>query len=77
MTKLFTPNRHTGGGRYPDAFKIPGFRVALAIASLPGMTIELYCEFLSHHTTPSPLPHQRHALRELVLDDGPDLVLDL
>src|SRR6266576_5423653 len=24
---------------YPDAFEIPGFRVALAIASLPGMTI--------------------------------------
>jgi hypothetical protein len=52
MTKLLTPNRHTGGSRYPDAFEIPGFRVALAIASLPGMTIELFREFLSHHTSP-------------------------
>jgi hypothetical protein len=53
MTKLFTPNRHTGGGRYPDAFEIPGFRVALrrpVIRGLPGMTIELCREFLSHHT---------------------------
>jgi len=32
---------HTGGRRYPDAFEIPGFWVALAIASLPGMTIDL------------------------------------
>jgi hypothetical protein len=46
MTNLITPNRHTGAGRYPNAFEIPGFRVALAIASLPG----LYREFLSHHT---------------------------
>jgi len=29
----------TGSGRYPDAFEIPGFRDALATASLPGMTI--------------------------------------
>jgi hypothetical protein len=36
--------RHTGGRRYPNAFEIPGFHVALA-ASLPGMTIKLYCEF--------------------------------
>jgi hypothetical protein len=50
MTNLITPNRHTGAGRYLNAFEIPGFRVALAIASLPGMTIELYREFLSHHT---------------------------
>jgi hypothetical protein len=51
MTNLITPNRHTGAGRYLNAFEIPGFRVALAIASLPGMTIELYREFLSHHTS--------------------------
>ena len=49
--KLITPSRHTGGSRYPDAFEIPGFRVALAIASLPGMTIELCCEFLSQDTS--------------------------
>src|SRR6266540_3658247 len=30
--------------------KIPGFRVALAIASLPGMTFELCCELWIHHT---------------------------
>jgi hypothetical protein len=61
MTKLFTPIRHTGSGRYPDAFEIPGFWVALppeadqpqaeAIASLPGMTFELYSKFLGHRTT--------------------------
>jgi hypothetical protein len=56
MTKLFTPNRHTGGGRYPDAFEIPGFRVALAIASLPGMTIEL-CRELLRQDTRSDLAH--------------------
>ena len=33
--------RYTGESRYPDVFEIPGFRVALAIASLPGMTIDL------------------------------------
>jgi hypothetical protein len=36
---------------HPEIFEIPGFRVALAIASLPGMTIELFNEFLRHHTS--------------------------
>jgi hypothetical protein len=45
MTNLITPNGHTGAGRYANVFEIPGFRVALAIASLPGMTIELYRDF--------------------------------
>jgi len=49
--KLITPSCHTGGSRYLDAFEIPGFRVALAIASLPGMTIDLCCEFLSQDTS--------------------------
>jgi hypothetical protein len=40
MNKLSVFDRHTGEGRYPDPFEIPGFRVTLAIASLPGMTIE-------------------------------------
>src|SRR5215813_14587739 len=31
--------------RYPEVFEIPGFRVALAIASLPGMTPELFNRF--------------------------------
>ena len=35
-----------------DGFEIPGFRVALAIASLPGMTIELCCEFLNQDSSP-------------------------
>ena len=36
---------------HPEAFDFPGFRVALAIASSPGMTIELCTEFLGHHTS--------------------------
>jgi hypothetical protein len=32
---LFTLIRHTGGRRYPDAFQIPGFRVALAAPACP------------------------------------------
>jgi hypothetical protein len=34
-----------------EVFENPGFRVALAIASLPGMTIELCCELLFHDTS--------------------------
>ncbi len=40
MANSFLSNRHTGEGRYPDLFEIPGFRVALAVASLSGMTTE-------------------------------------
>ena len=32
----------------PRSTKSAGFRVALAIASLPGMTIELFCDPVSH-----------------------------
>ena len=32
-------------------FDFPGFRVALAIASLPGMTFELSNELLAHHNS--------------------------
>jgi len=32
------PDRHTRESGYPEVFDFPGFRVALAIASLPGMT---------------------------------------
>ena len=45
--------RHTGVGRYPEGFKIPGFRVALAFASLPGMTFELFCELWFRDTSSS------------------------
>src|SRR5438046_7451627 len=41
---------HTGERRYPEVFEISGFRVALAIASLPGMTIELCNQPVRHHT---------------------------
>jgi len=37
--------RHAGQNRHPEVFEIPGFRVAPAIASLPGMTIEFCCGF--------------------------------
>jgi hypothetical protein len=40
----------TAKARHPEVFEIPGFRVALAIASLPGMTFELRCEFLGGNT---------------------------
>ena len=33
--------RHTRESGYPEFLDFPGFRVALAIAGLPGMTIEM------------------------------------
>ena len=41
------PHRHTREGGYP-VFDFPGFRVALAIASLPGMTPKLFNGFREH-----------------------------
>jgi hypothetical protein len=38
------------GEGIPEAFDFPGFRVALAIASLPGMTFESWRVFLGHCT---------------------------
>jgi hypothetical protein len=43
--------RHAGENRHPETFENPGFRVALAIASLPGMTFEICSELLFHDTT--------------------------
>jgi len=40
----YTRLRRTGESRYPDVLEFPGFRVALAIASLPGMTMHFCCE---------------------------------
>src|SRR5262245_34686775 len=37
--------------REPTLVNFPGFRVALAIASLPGMTIELFSERRRHHSS--------------------------
>jgi hypothetical protein len=42
--------RHTRESGYPEVFEIPGFRVALAIASLPGMTSELGSGFQKQDT---------------------------
>ncbi len=39
------PHRHTRESGYPEVFDFPGFRVALAIASLPGMTPKLFKGF--------------------------------
>jgi len=43
--------RHAGENRHPEGIEIPGFRVALAIASLPGMTIDLCNELRSQDTS--------------------------
>jgi len=40
--KSFGLYRRAGETRHPEVFKIPEFRVALAAASLPGMTLELF-----------------------------------
>ena len=37
-THLMPPYRHSRGSGNPELSKIPGFRLALAIASLAGMT---------------------------------------
>jgi hypothetical protein len=42
MKKTKPLTRHCRESGNPDFFEFPGFRVALAIASLPGMVIELY-----------------------------------
>src|SRR5918996_5183787 len=42
--------RHTRGSGHPEVFEVPGFRLALAIASLAGMTFELFNELKKHHT---------------------------
>ena len=47
----FLVHRHTRESGYPEVFEFPGFRVALAIASLPGMTHKLFNEFGGHHTS--------------------------
>src|ERR687891_2882222 len=44
-------SRHARESGHPEEFAFPGFRVALAIASLPGMTIELCRELQGHHTS--------------------------
>jgi hypothetical protein len=50
FTKSGVRIRHSRGSGNPEAFDFPGFRVALAIASLPGMTIKLCNELLRHDT---------------------------
>jgi hypothetical protein len=42
FAKIRWPSRrHARESGHPEAFNFPGFRVALATASLPGMTIQL------------------------------------
>jgi hypothetical protein len=43
-------HRHTRESGYPEVFDFPGFRVELAMASLPGMTPKLFNGFRKHHT---------------------------
>jgi len=45
------PCRHSRESGNPEARRIPGFRLALAIASLAGMMSELVREFKGHHTS--------------------------
>ena len=42
---------HSRGSGNPELSEIPGFRVSLAIASSPGMTVDLCNEFQRHHTS--------------------------
>src|SRR5262249_55268908 len=44
-TKVRAPHRHTRESGYPEVFDFPGFRVALATASLPGMTPNYSTDF--------------------------------
>jgi hypothetical protein len=46
----FVECRHAGENRHPDFFASPGFRVAPAIASLPGMTIYFAVNFRSRNS---------------------------
>jgi len=41
--------RHARESRHPEVFEIPGFRLALAVASLAGMTVELFNGFRGKH----------------------------
>src|SRR5438876_12449022 len=44
-----SPYRHARESGHPGLPKFPGFRLALAIATLAGMTFEICDEFLRHH----------------------------
>ena len=49
--KLASPFRHYRESGNPVFLVFPGFRLALAIASLAGMTANFCCEFRRHHTS--------------------------
>lgn len=53
QSKFGAPRRHTRESGHPEVFDFPGFRVALVIASLPRMTVELFNGFWKHDTSPS------------------------
>jgi hypothetical protein len=50
MNKSERLQRHSRISGNPDTSELLGFRVALAIASLPGMTVQLRNKLLKHHT---------------------------
>ena len=52
LNRSLDSRRHTRGSGHPDVFAIPGFRLALAIASLAGMTFDLLNELGDGDTTP-------------------------
>jgi hypothetical protein len=58
LNKLRRLRRHSRENGNLEVFEIPGFRVALAIASLPGMTIKL-CHELWFQDTKSSIMDSR------------------
>ena len=44
LSKLARLRRHSRESGNPEVFEIPGFRLALAIASMAGMTLEIFNE---------------------------------
>jgi protein SCO1 len=49
LNKSMPPDRHYRESGNPVSPVFPGFRLALAIVSLAGMTTDAWCEFLTHH----------------------------
>jgi hypothetical protein len=48
--------RHARESGHPEGFEIPGFRLALAVASLAGMTVELFNGFWNPERALTGLP---------------------
>ena len=52
LTKSVGHCRHSRENGNPAVLRSPGFRLALATASLAGMTVEICCEFRKHYSSP-------------------------